>query len=308
MIFAMTTRWNAGRHETGEAMLEELLSLGFSHVELGYDLTPNLVPGVLSMVASHSVKIDSLHAFCPLPPLVTFPSPEPFTLMDPDPAVRATALHYLQNTVRFAVEVGARVVVAHAGNASIKPSFPKLIDLIVTDQRESSAYEALRMKTIIAREKAAIGQLPYLYANIEKILPLLEETRVTLALEILPSWESFPSEVEIEKLLAHFNSPMLKVWHDLGHGQIRENLGFTNHVRWVSRLHPWIAGMHVHDVYPPHKDHLMPPAGTIDFTLFRESAQGDILRVLEPSPNLPAEEIMAGVNHIRKAWATTGKV
>jgi sugar phosphate isomerase/epimerase len=307
MIFALTTRWNAQRHETGESMLEEIISLGFSHVELGFDLTPNLVPGVLSMVASNSIKVDSLHAFCPLPSIVHFPHPEPFTLASPDPAIRANAIHYLQNTIHFATQVGARVVVAHGGNADVKPSFPKFVELILAGKREEPVYEEWRMKSIIAREKAATRQLPFLYAGVEKILPLLEETRVTLAFEILPTWEAFPSEVEMEKLLSHFNSPWLKGWHDFGHGQIRENLGFTNHLRWVTRLRPWLAGMHIHDVIPPHQDHIMPPAGTIDFTLFRETAQGDILRVLEPSHNLPAEAIVTGLKTIREAWAINDK-
>lgn len=307
MIFALTTRWNANRHDTGETMLEEIISLGFTHVELGFDLTPNLVPGVLSMVASGSVKVDSLHAYCPLPPVVPFPHPEPFTLASPDAALRANAIHYLQNTLRFAAQVGARAVVAHAGNADTKPSTPRLLDCIAAGHREEPEYESLRMKAIIAREKAAARQLPHLYAGIEKLLPLLEETRVILAFEILPTWEAFPTEAELEKLLAHFNSPWLKGWHDFGHGQIRENLGFTSHARWVKRLRPWLAGMHIHDVIPPCHDHVMPPAGTIDFTLFREAAQGDILRVLEPSHTLPAEAITAGLKIIREAWTTTSE-
>lgn len=307
MRFALTTRWNAHRHETGETMLEEIISLGFSHVELGFDLTPNLVPGVLAMVNSNSIKVDSLHAFCPLPTIVQFPHPEPFTLASPDPAIRANALHYLQNTIHFAVQVGARAVVTHAGNANVKPTFPKLVDLILAGKRGSEEYEKLRIKTIIAREKNVSSQLPLLYSGIEKLLPLLEQTRVTLALEILPTWEAIPTEVEMERLLTHFNSPWLKGWHDFGHGQIRENLGFTNHLRWATRLRPLLAGMHIHDVIPPHKDHVMPPSGTIDFPLFRNVVQGDILRVLEPSQSVPAQDIMEGLKAIQTAWATTDK-
>lgn len=304
MIFALTTRWNAHRHTTGEAMIDEILGLGFSHVELGYDLTSNLVPGVLARIASGSVIVDSLHAYCPLPPVVPFPHPEPFTLASPEPAIRASAVHYLQNTLRFAAEAGARAVVTHAGNADMKLLFPRLVDLILAGKREDTEYEDLRMKTLIAREKAAARQLPLLYAGLEKLLPVLAETRVTLALEILPTWEAFPSEVEMEKLLAHFNSPWLKCWHDFGHGQIRENLGFTSHLRWMNRLRPRMAGMHIHDVIPPHRDHVMPPSGSIDFKLFRDAAQGDIIRVLEPSHTLPAEEVVTGLETIREAWET----
>jgi sugar phosphate isomerase/epimerase len=301
MIFSLTTRWNARRHETGESMLEEILELGFDHVELGFDLTPNLVPGVCAMIKAGRIKTDSLHAYCPLPP-VPYPSPEPFTLCATDPTTRANALHYLENTIRFAAEVDARVVVAHAGNVEMKPITPHLIELTATGRQYDEDYEKSRMKLLLAREKAVSTQLPLLYAGVERLLPLLESTQRILAFELLPTWEAIPTEVEMERLMIHFNSPWLRVWHDLGHGQIRENLGLTSHARWVKRLQPWIAGMHVHDVRPPVGDHFMPPGGTLKFELFREAARGDIIRVLEPSHSVTGEEIQAGLKLIREAW------
>lgn len=301
MIFSLTTRWNARRHETGESMLEEILELGFDHVELGFDLTANLVPGVCAMIKAGRIKADSLHAYCPLPP-VPYPSPEPFTLCATDPTIRVNALHCLENTIRFAAEVDARVVVAHAGNVEMKPITPHLIELTATGRQYNEEYEKFRMKLLLAREKAVSTQLPLLYAGVERLLPLLESTRRILAFELLPTWEAIPTEVEIERLMLHFNSPWLRVWHDLGHGQIRENLGLTSHARWVKRLQPWIAGMHIHDVRPPAGDHFMPPGGTLKFELFREIARGDIIRVLEPSYSVTGEEIQTGLKLIREAW------
>ena len=301
MIFSITTRWNARRHETGETMVEELLTLGFDHIEVGFDLTPNLVPGLCAMVKAGRVKADSVHSYCPLPP-IPFPSPEPFTPAATDPNVRANAIHYLENTIRFAAEIDAKVVVVHAGNVEMKLLTPELIALTAAGRQYDETYEKTRMKLILAREKAVAKQLPFLYAAIEKLLPLLEQTKRVLALELLPTWEAIPTEVEMEKLLVHFNSPWLRYWHDMGHGQIRENLGLSSHARWLKRLRPWLAGMHVHDVRPPATDHVMPPGGTVKFELFREIAQDDIIRVLEPSQAVPAEDVVAGLKLIRNSW------
>jgi hypothetical protein len=49
----------------------------------------------------------------------------------------------------------------------------------------------------------------------------------------------------------------------------------------------------------------MPPAGTTKFELFKEVAQDDILRVLEPSPMVAANDIVAGLKIIRAAWEQT---
>ncbi len=302
MIVSLSTRWNAGRHERGETMLDEIRALGFTHVELGYDLTPNLVPGVQAEVKAGAIGVTSVHAYCPPPAGLPFASPEPFTLSSNDATIRASAAHYLQNTIRFAAEVGAGVVVLHAGNVECRPLTPKLIELCGAGRQYDDEYEKVRMKMIVAREKAAPAQLAHLYAGLEKVLPLLEETGRVLALELLPSWESIPTETELEKLLQHFNSPRIRAWHDLGHGQVRENLGLTNHVRWVKRLQPWLAGMHIHDVRPPASDHLMPPDGALDFQLFREIGRGALIRVLEPAPRTPPETVAAGLAFLKNAW------
>ena len=106
----------------------------------------------------------------------------------------------------------------------------------------------------------------------------------------------------MERLVKHFDSPRLRYWHDFGHGQIRENLGLTSHVRWMTKLLPWTAGMHIHDVEPPATDHLMPPAGTIDFRLFRELIRGDRIRVLEPSFAVSADDIRGGLRTLGELW------
>ena len=59
MPLALSTRWNAGRHRDGRAMIEEILALGIDRVELGYDLRAELIPGVKDAIASGAVRADS---------------------------------------------------------------------------------------------------------------------------------------------------------------------------------------------------------------------------------------------------------
>lgn len=302
MIFSLSTRWNASRHESGEDLLAEILELGFTHVELGYDLIAPLVPGVQKMVARGAVQVTSLHNFCPVPAGAPLPHPEIFTLTNPARLNRENAVFHTINTVRFAAEVGASVVVLHCGSVEMSALTPKLITLAEAGQQTEPAYEKTKLKLLAAREKAAHRQLEFLYAGLEKILPVLDETGVVLALEILPMWEAIPTEVELEALLKHFNSPRLRYWHDCGHAQVRENLGLTNHTRWLSRLTPWLAGMHIHDVLPPARDHLPPGQGHLDFATFREVADRNIVRVLEPAPLTPAADVVAGLRRLQAVW------
>ena len=132
MIFAVSTHWNASRHASGETMIAEILELGFKHVELGYDLRLDLVPGVKKMVEEKAVTVLSLHNYCPVPIGAHRGHPELFTLASNDPRDRQSAIQHTEKTIRFAAEVGAKFVVTHAGNVEMDPISRELFDLAVT--------------------------------------------------------------------------------------------------------------------------------------------------------------------------------
>jgi sugar phosphate isomerase/epimerase len=302
MIIGLTTRWNAGMHTEGERMIEEILALGFDHVELGYDLRLDLVPGVLRMVQQKAVRVVSVHNFCPVPVVVLKGHPELFSLSARDPRERERAIHHTTRTIRFAAEVGAGVVVAHAGNVEMTKRSGELLALCAEGRLFTPAYERTKLKLQMAREKKAKRHLDGLRESVTALLPVLAETGVQLAFENLPTWEAVPTEMEMEALCREMNTPHLRYWHDIGHGQIRQLLGFINQERWLERLAPWLVGLHIHDVRPPALDHAMPPGGMVDFKLFRRLAKTDILRILEPGPGAPAEKITEAADWLRRIW------
>lgn len=302
MHFGISTRWNAYRHKSGAALIEEILGLGLNHVELGYDLTLDLVPGVQQMVADKAITVDSVHAFCPVPIGAPHGHPELFTLTSLDKHEREMAVSHLSRTIGFAASLEARAVVLHAGNVDMKNVTRELIGLCSEGLNFSPRYEKLKTKLLLRRDKKAPKHLGYLYEGIESLMPLLKETGVTLALENLPSWESVPTELEMEDLLKHFDSPRVRYWHDMGHAQLRQNLGFISHVRWLEKLVPYLAGMHVHDIAKPMIDHIMPPKGDMDFPSFKPFVKPDVLLILEPRPGLPAKDLEEGMKIIRSAW------
>jgi sugar phosphate isomerase/epimerase len=303
MDFALSTRWNAHRHTSGEALVAEIRELGFTHVELGYDLTPTLIPGIRAALSAGVITIGSVHNFCP-PPLVNTPHPEIFTLGHPQPQIRALARKYTEETLRFAADVGAQCVVVHSGNVEMPALTRELIALQEQGEAFGSAYEKIRHTLLATREKKAPAQLELLQQELEDLLPVLDRLPMTLALENLPTWEALPTELEMESLLRHFNSPRLRYWHDIGHAAIRETLGFSNHRRWLGRLAPFLAGFHIHDVIPPAEDHLMPSFGRINFGLLKPFVKGHSIKVLEPSPRISRDEVAAGLQAIRTAWDT----
>lgn len=302
MQFALSTHWNAHRHLHGEALIDEILALGFDAVELGYDTRIDLVPGISKRIAEGAIKANSVHVFCPVPVGAPRGHPELFTMAASDPRTRQGAIQHTTNTLRFAAEVGARCAVCHAGNVEMDHLSRTLWDLAADGRQHTPAFEKTKLKLQIDRDKRAPRQIQHLEDSISRILPVLDETGVSLCFENLPTWEAIPTEVELEQVLRKFNHPRLRYWHDIGHGQIRQNMGFINLERWLDRLSPWLAGMHVHDVLPPAMDHVMPPRGQVEFARLKKFAQMDIIRVIEPHTQTPPADIVAGLKHVRTAW------
>jgi sugar phosphate isomerase/epimerase len=303
--YAISTHWNAFRHRSGEEMIEEIVrDLDLHHVELGYDLRVDLVPGVKRMVAEGAVQVNSLHNFCPVPIGAPQGHPELFVMGSLNRRVRQAALMHTTKTIRFAEELGAKVVVCHAGNVEMRRLTGKLIALCVDGKQFSPPYERIKEKLLVRREKKARAYLDHLCTSIEALLPVLDASGIALAFENLPTWESIPTETEMNTIARRFDSPRLRYWHDFGHGQIRHNLGLSAHFQCLEKLVPWLAGFHIHDTNPPAHDHLMPPEGSIDFNAFSPLIPDQALKVFEPAPGMPAEVVRQGINAIRNAWET----
>lgn len=302
MTFSISTHWVGGRCRSGEELIEKILALGFDTVELGYDTTIDLVPGIRKMVEQKCVKVSSVHNFCPVPVGAPYGHPELFHLTSLNRNTRESAVIHTKRTIEFAAELGAKAIVVHAGNVDMKHLTRDLIEMAEEGRQYTPAYEKIKMKLMDLRDRKIKDHIPPLYQSIEDLLPLLTQTGIRLGIENLPSWESIPCETEMQEILRKFETPLIGYWHDMGHGQIRQNLGFIGHKRWFEKLSPRLVGMHIHDVMPPAGDHVMPPMGKINFQDFKNGIQSDTVLVLEPAPGLPTAEIIEGRRLISEAW------
>lgn len=299
MDFALTTHWNAQKHRSGESMIQEILDLGFNKVELGYDLTLDLVPGVRRMVENGSIQVCSVHNFCPVPIGAPQGHPELFYLASTDPRQSRMAIKLTADTIEFAADVGATHVVAHAGYVDMNNITRKLSALAKAGKQFEPKFEKLKMKLIAGREKRITKTLDALRRSIDELLPLLEKSNIVLALENLPSWEAVPSESEMLAMCQDYDSPHLRYWHDMGHGQVRQSLGFIGHQIWLDKLLPYTAGIHIHDTMPHSDEHMVPSTGTIDFDNFKQYFTGERLLVFEPAPGTPPDKLKMGLEYIQ---------
>lgn len=284
MDFALSTHWNTFRHKTGEALIEEILDLGFDRVELGYDLTMDLVAGVRNMIVGKSVVAESVHSFCPVPLGMPAGHPELFALASRDKSIRALAVRHTQDTVRFAAELGARVVISHAGRVDMRNYSAKLVDLLGRGLQDTPKFEKIKLKAMLRRDKKRDRHLDALYASLDELAPILEEHTIKLALENLPSWEAIPTELEMLDIAERYAGGPFRHWHDVGHARIREALGFIHAQHWLEKMASCIAGVHLHEAHGPRDAHRFPLDKKTVLSPLNALCPSDTLFVFEPAP------------------------
>lgn len=312
MVFALSSNWNAKRHQQGEELADEALSLGFQALELGYNTTEEQVPGIRRRLSSGAIQVNSVHAFCPVPLGAPHGYPELHLLASDDEDERVLAAILLRQTREFAQKMGAKAVVLHAGRVFLNsvfggnPHSGKLEDIAEDEGTiQCKRYQRILHRAQKRRTKRAKKMYDTFCLTLERILPTFEKSKLLLCLENLPSIEAFPDETEIESLCKRFEGSPLRYWHDMGHGQVRANMGWMgDHVETCKRLLPLIGGIHIHDTAPFTHDHLSLGEGSIRFDQFSFLGDDRIIKVFEPSPSVPAEILQNSLLFLRSLWGT----
>jgi sugar phosphate isomerase/epimerase len=301
-MYSLSTCWNSHRHTDGRAMLREIRDLGFEYAELSHGIRVSLMPGILEAVGAGEIKISSLHNFCPLPLGVNHAAPNLYEFSDPRPRQRELAIKHTLKTFEFAERVGASLVVLHLGSMDLKDYTGKLSSMLERGLRTAPKYEKLCGEISSAREAKKERFVENVYDTLRKILPEAEKRGIRLGCENRQALEEIPLDSDFPFFFREFTSPNICYWHDCGHAQIKENLGFVHHVLHLETLAPRLAGFHVHDVIYPAGDHAAPGTGTIDFASLKPFVKPEHVKVFELSPSLPVEAVKNGVAHVKAIW------
>jgi sugar phosphate isomerase/epimerase len=301
-MYSLSTCWNSQRHTDGRAMLREIRDLGFEYAELSHGIRLGLMPGILEAVDAGEIKISSLHNFCPLPMGVNHASPNLYEFSDERPRQRELAIKYTLRTFEFAQRVKAPAIVLHLGRMDLKDYTGKLTGMLERDGNKSSKYEKLRVEAAASREAKKGKAVERVCETLRHILPEANKRGLKLGIENRQALEEIPIESDFEFFFREFDSPNVVYWHDTGHAQIKENLGFLHHTQHLESLAARLAGFHIHDVIFPAGDHAAPGSGTINFAALKPFVRPGHIKVFELSPSLPVEAVKYGVAHVKIFW------
>jgi sugar phosphate isomerase/epimerase len=298
-VIAFSTCWNSGRHTAGEEMLREIKTkLGFDLIELGHGIRLSLMPGIQKMFDAGEVRFSSLHNFCPLPVEVMMASPDCYKFSAVSSEERERAVKQTLQTIDFAARLNAPFIVLHLGEVNMRPITDRLIELAKTGRYLSRKYVKLKIRAVQKREKIAPPYLERVKDCLRRIIDYAALKNVRIALESRRGYEEIPTERELPGLLDEMQCAELGYWHDFGHSQIKENLGFIDHAEWLRVIGPRAFGTHVQDCVWPAKDHEAPFTGAVDFEKLVPLLSTNCLFVWEMSPNKTASAIRQSV----KTW------
>lgn len=296
-------------------MLREIADLGFEYAELSHGIRVSLVPGIVDAVDAGEIKISTLHNFCPLPMGVNHAAPNIYEFSSEDRREREYAWKHSLKTIEFAVRVKAKLIVLHSGSMEFKPGFfaglfgakneeytDPLLDLVEAGKNNTPEYDELVSKAVARQEEHKGPALERSLDMINRIAAKAAEHGLLLGIENRESLEEIPLDQEMWMFLDGMPKETARYWHDCGHGQIKENLGFINHTMHVQSLADRLGGLHIHDVGYPGKDHQPPGTGNIDFKALAPFVKPEHIKVFEMKPGLTKEEVLPGVKHIKSVW------
>jgi sugar phosphate isomerase/epimerase len=283
-------------------MLREIRDLGFEYAELSHGTRISLLPGIMDAYDAGEMKFSSLHNFCPLPMGVNFSAPNLYKFTAESDRERELALRYTFKTIEFAARVKAPVLVLHLGSIEMREYTDKLLEMLERDEGESPKYENLCDELIEKRERRKVKAIARLYDSLRQILPEAEQRGLKLGCENREALEELPLEPDFPALFRDLPSPALAYWHDTGHAQIKDNLGFIEHAAHLESMRDKLFGFHIHDVQFPGRDHCAPGSGMIDFAALKPFVKPEHVKVFEFNPHMTVADLKAGVAHIKKLW------
>ena len=283
-------------------MLREIRELGFDRVELSHGTRISLLPGIVEAVEAGEVTVSSLHNFCPLPIGVTGAAPNLYQFSSPLPRERDLAIKHTLKTLEFAQRVRAQAVVLHLGSIDMKDVTDKLLEKLERGERETPKYDRLCAEFAEKREARKEAFVERVVEALRRLAPEAEARGIRLGAENRQGLTELPIETDFQFLFRDVKSPALGYWHDTGHAQIKENLGFIRHAMHLESLQDRLVGFHIHDVEFPGRDHCAPGSGTIDFAALAPFVQPEHIKVFELGPPLLPDQIKGGVEHVKALW------
>ena len=274
---SLSTMWAKGRFSHMAEFAAKLRELGFTHVE------PNRLvsPRILAELLKTGVPISSIHSPCPTVLSSQGMDVDRLSLSSLDVSERMEAVSFARKTIDLAANVNARAIVLHMGEAPIDLSLQDRLHKL-HDAGHAQTEKYGQIKERLVRQRASLAR-PYVDAAKKSLQELSKYTRqkgIMLGLETRFHFGEIPNTDEMAELLGEVSEGVAGYWHDTGHAEVQQELGFFSHEEWLSRFRDRIVGIHLHDIRGI-SDHHAPGKGNMNWEMIAKYLSRGVVKVCE---------------------------
>jgi len=272
--------WVKGRFSHMAEFAARARELGFTHVEPNASISPRM----LSELIETAIPISSIHSPCPR------------VLSSRGIPITSLSLSSLDQSVR----TEAVSFTVHMGEVPIDLSLQdRLYKLYNESRAQTRDYSQVKEELIYQR----ISQVPpYLEAARKSLQDLSEysyQKGIMLGLETRFHFHEIPNMDEMAELLDEVQGSPVGYWHDVGHAEVQQQLGFSLHEDWLSRFKHRMIGIHLHEVLGI-SDHQAPGKGNMNWDMIAKYLPQRVLKVCEIGEWNEEQQMRGVVNFLRK--------
>ena len=298
-MLGISTVWKSGEFKNGQKLMESITRLGFREIELEYRISQDTFEGIKQFLKkTNDVKIVSVHNFFPIPEIHETGGADIFHFSAENAEERSLAVKYAIKTIQIAADLGARAVVLHLGRVHMDTLSLELFSLLDAGMSGTDEYISKRNEIRMLRDRKKGKTLDMMLLSMEEIQKAAEKYDVSIGIENRYFFEECPNFEEMDVIFEEFGGGRIGYWHDAGHAQVQENLGFVRVKDLLSAYGKFLVGFHLHDV-KGHSDHHVPGIGEVDFKLLKKYIKKDTVKILEIHPRETEKDLMAGVDFLK---------
>ncbi len=210
------------------------------------------------------------------------------------------AVNLTRKTIDLAARVGARAVVLHMGEVPIDLSLQdRLYKLGDSGCAQTQEYSRLKEELAYQRTSQAPPYLDAAKRSLQEIREYSGRKGIILGLETRFHFNEIPNMDEMAELLNGASDSLVGYWHDVGHAEVQQRLGFCVHEEWLSRFRNRMVGIHLHDIRGI-SDHHAPGKGNMNWEMVARYLPAGTVKVCEIGEWNEEEQIQGVVEFLRQ--------
>jgi sugar phosphate isomerase/epimerase len=270
--------------------------LGFTHIEANASLSPPMLDELIQT----SVPISSVHSPCPAVLSSTGIPVADLSLSSLDAAERTEAISFAKSTIDLASGLSASAVVLHMGEVPIDPGLQKrLRELYTKGQAQTHEYGQAREELVYQRISQSAPYVEAATKSLQELSAYGGQKGIMLGLETRLHLHEIPNLNEMAELLNEVPGHPVAYWHDVGHAEVQQRLGFDSHEQWLSRFKHRMVGIHLHGVIGI-SDHQTPGQGDVNWEMVARYLPPGIVKVCEIGDWNDEQQMQGVVSFLQK--------